>query len=115
MLNLLVIRSSNIEESRRFYECLGLSFELHQHDKGAQHFAAEHHGLVFEIYPAQGKDTTATRLGFAVEKLDQVLAELIASGGKARETPKESPWGRRAVVVDPDGHKVELLERESAC
>jgi predicted enzyme related to lactoylglutathione lyase len=25
--------------------------------------------------------------------------------------PKDSDWGRRAVVADPDGHRIELLEK----
>ena len=35
MLNLLVIRTSNPEELKTQYEHLGLTFEYHQHGKGA--------------------------------------------------------------------------------
>ncbi|MDY6938635.1 MAG: VOC family protein [Cyanobacteriota bacterium] len=113
MLNLLVIRSSNIERAKIFYEALGLVFEAHQHGNGAPHFAAEEHGLVFEIYPLlKGKSTSATRFGFRVNAVEETIANLIHAGGEVIASPQPSPWGIRAVVKDPDGHRVELVEYE---
>ena len=109
MLNLLVIRSSNLEQAKAFYEALGLRFEAHQHGKGLPHFAAVKNGIVFEIYPrADGQSTTATRLGFKVDAIEETIAKLLRAGGKIVTSPKSSPWGVRAIVKDPDGHKVEL-------
>ena len=39
----------------------------------------------------------------AVMRLQEIGVEVIS-------TPKDSPWGRRAVVDDFDGHRVELAE-----
>jgi lactoylglutathione lyase len=111
MLSLLVLRSANINKSKRFYEQLGFVFEHHQHGKGTPHLAATMAGFVFEIYPAQGMDTSATRLGFAVEDVAQAIGGLVSVGGQVISQPRTSPWGLRAVVMDPDGHKVELMEK----
>src|SRR4051812_27334640 len=50
-LNLLVIRSPDIDRSARFYELLGLSFTKHAHGTGPVHYAGELGSAVFEIYP----------------------------------------------------------------
>ncbi|MEM1426100.1 MAG: VOC family protein [Cyanobacteria bacterium P01_H01_bin.130] len=110
MLNLVVLRTQNMEHSRRFYESIGLQFEHHRHGNGLPHLSSIGSGAVVEIYPANGKDTTDLRLGFQVENMDQVLQTLEALGGSIISPAKPSPWGRRAVVKDGDGHTVELCE-----
>ncbi len=109
-LNLVVLRSSDLERAAAFYERLGLQFTKHRHGNGPEHYAAELGDIVFELYPLlpDGPPTLGTRIGFRVTSLDPILSGL----GDAIVAPaKESEWGRRAVVVDPDGHRVELLER----
>jgi len=117
-LNLIVIRSSDIERSVQFYEALGFKFTWHQHGEGLEHYAAEiacgdAPALVFEIYPATnlGDRKDAVRLGFSVEDVDAALAALVAAGGNVISRARESEWGRRAVLSDPDGHRVELTQR----
>ncbi|MGD1938373.1 MAG: VOC family protein [Cyanophyceae cyanobacterium] len=114
MLNLVVIRVANIDRSRAFYEAIGLSFERHQHgSKGLPHFASveeENQGVVFEIYPSAGKETVDVRLGFSVPDVDETLGVLTSQGGTVLSSAKDSPWGRRAVIKDLDGHKVELCQ-----
>ncbi|MBL1175060.1 MAG: bleomycin resistance protein [Pantanalinema sp. GBBB05] len=111
-LNLVVIRSVNIEESASFYQRLGLSFVKHQHDNGLEHFASEMGCVTFEIYPCSTRTvpTTATRLGFQVPSVDTVVRELKQHGASIVSSPEDSAWGRRAVVADPDGHRVELTQ-----
>ena len=111
-LNLLVIRSGDIDRSARFYELLGLVFTKHAHGSGPQHYAAEPGTSVFEIYPRRDEkdSTSSTRLGFRVANLDQTLAALEQAGAKIVSPLKDTPYGRRAVVDDPDGHRVELTQ-----
>lgn len=108
-LNLVVIRSVNIEHSVQFYKLLGLNFIKHQHGNGPEHYASELGMLVFEIYP-HIDPVTPTRIGFQVNSLDSLFGKLQESNVHVISPPKDSPWGRRAVVVDPDGHRVELVE-----
>ena len=46
----------------------------------------------------------------AVEGVDVLVSELGAANFQILSSPRDSEWGRRAVVVDPDGQRVELLE-----
>ena len=109
-LNLIVLRTQDMERSRVFYESIGLKFEHHRHGNGLPHLSSTGGGAVVEIYPANGKDTTDIRLGFQVANVDTVLQTLEGLGGTIVSPAKQSPWGRRAVVKDMDGHTVELCE-----
>jgi lactoylglutathione lyase len=70
--------------------------------------------MVFEIYPqtASTQITTGTRLGFQVIDLDSIAIELQQENISIVTKPTESEWGRRSVVIDPDGHKVELTQQK---
>ena len=113
LLNLVVIRSVDLDRSEAFYGALGLFFDRHSHGSGPEHLATDPYkdGYVFEIYPAneQVGSTKGTRIGFNVDAVDAYVDELVAAGGKITQAPHDSEWGRRAVVTDPDGHKVELV------
>ncbi len=111
-LNLVVIRAEDIDRAAAFYGLLGLTFEKHRHGTGPEHYAAEVGGIVFEIYPhqKQGESSTGTRIGFRVSSVDGVVAALQKAGAHLVSPPKESIYGRRAVIADLDGHRVELTE-----
>lgn len=111
-LNLVVIRSINIEKSVSFYQHLGLMFNKERHGNGPEHYACELENLVFEIYPSTEIDVN-TRIGFNVESLEEIVNNIRAKGGLIITEPISSPWGKRAVLQDPDGHKVELLQPTS--
>ena len=112
MLNLVVLRSTDMSRAVAFYNRLGLRFSQHRHGNGPEHFSAELAGAVFEIYPAtpNGPSTLGTRVGFRVPSVDAALAALGDYPGAVLSPAKDSEWGRRAVVADPDGHRVELLQ-----
>ncbi len=111
-LNLVVLRSAEMERAAQFYQALGLEFTRHRHGKGPEHYAAELGALVFEIYPRlpDGESSTGTRIGFRVVSVDEAVAALEKAGGRIVSPAKDSPWGRRAVMADLDGHRVELTE-----
>ncbi|WP_411825413.1 VOC family protein [Luteolibacter sp. AS25] len=110
-LNLTVIRSRDIEASSEFYRLIGLEFEKHRHGNSPEHYASSCGDSVFEIYPATAKfpPTIGTRIGFRVDRCDDSVAMLESAGHSIASMPSDSPWGRRAVAIDPDGHKVELI------
>ena len=111
-INLIVLRVANIERSLQFYGWLGLDFTQHRHGSGPEHYACELGPLVFEMYPRvdEAQSTRATRIGFQVQQLDDLIVKLQANRVPIISAPKESLWGWRAVVDDPDGHRVELLQ-----
>jgi predicted enzyme related to lactoylglutathione lyase len=108
-LSLVVIRASDLERSQRFYEALGLSFTRERHGSGPEHLAAEMASVVFEVYPrGNGPVTHGVRLGFRVSSVAAALAAAQQLGAEVVSPPADSPWGLRAVLADPDGHRVEI-------
>lgn len=110
-LNLLVIRSQNIDSAARLYAALGLNLVKHAHGSGPDHYASESDGSVFEIYPL-GKHqppTTATRLGFEVTSVLVAIEAVQAMGGQLVSPLCLVDGRQKAVVSDLDGHKIELL------
>lgn len=109
--SLLVLRVKDLKSAERFYGLLGMRFELHQHGDGPAHLAAVTDGFVFELYEldAGRTPTTSARIGFTVLDVDGAIARARAAGITVVAPPQPSPWGRRAVLADPDGHRVELV------
>ena len=94
LLNLVVIRSANIERVSQFYKLLGLNFTLHHHSKGPKHYTCELGMVGFEIYPHTDstKNIDSTHIGFQVNSLDGLFAKLKESGVIVISQPKNSPW-----------------------
>lgn len=111
-LNLVVLRVADIERSAAFYRLLGLQFTKHAHGTGPQHYASETENFVFELYPSTPENpvSSSARIGFVIDDVDAAANSLSSvPGAKLIAAPKNSHWGRRAVVADPDQHHVELL------
>ncbi|MEZ4686634.1 MAG: glyoxalase/bleomycin resistance/extradiol dioxygenase family protein [Bacteroidia bacterium] len=107
------MRSLKPELLKAQYEQLGLVFGRHQHGNGPIHFAAEHNGFVFEIYPLskhKRNSSAQIRLGFVVQGLKDLMQKLKSSTWEIVREPQETEWGRRAIVEDLDGRKVELKQ-----
>lgn len=111
-LGLVVIRARDMAVSRIFYESLGLAFREEKHGNGPAHLSSTAAGVVFDIYPrkSDSDSPSAVRIGFTVDSIESVLAIAGSASGAVVTPPKTTQWGRRAVVQDPDGHTVELLE-----
>jgi lactoylglutathione lyase len=116
MLSLVVIRAKDMDRLAGFYAVLGFHFTRHRHGKGPEHLSCNLGETVFEIYPAGGPDesTSATRLGFSVPSLAETLVQLRGIQATVLTEPSDTPFGRRAVVKDFEGHKVELYEKAPA-
>ncbi len=107
-LNLLVLRTSKLEDLRKFYSALGACFKSERHGNGPEHYAATlGDDLVLELYPVLDGSTpdAGLRLGLSVEDVGETLRSLGQT-----TTPRQTQWGLRALVHDPDGRTVELLQ-----
>jgi lactoylglutathione lyase len=107
-LNLLVLRTPKLEELKTFYSALGARFENERHGNGPEHYAATlSDGLVLELYPALDGATpdAGLRLGLSVDDVGETLRSLGQTA-----TPRQTQCGLRALVRDPDGRSVELLQ-----
>jgi predicted enzyme related to lactoylglutathione lyase len=114
-LNLVVVYASDLARAKSFYETLGLRFTQERHG-GPEHYSCHIESTVFEIYPRNGREVgaPAVRIGFRVASVDETLERLTRQGASLVTPAKDSPWGRRAVVKDPDGYIVELSSQQSA-
>lgn len=114
-LSLLVIKTHQPERLKQFYELLGLNFREEKHGEGPVHFSSFIQQTLFEIYPLPDSidvaDTT-TRLGFSVENLIALTQYLKDAGFNLIAEPRKTEWGFRAVIKDPDGRSVELLQAQ---
>ncbi|MCS3732799.1 VOC family protein [Mucilaginibacter dorajii] len=112
-IKLIVIRTSDMPRLVGFYQLLGLTFDYHKHGASPYHFSAEVEELIFEIYPlAKGQTDTDKylRLGFEIADFDETIATLKDSNVLLASEPVFTEFGFMAVVIDPDGRKVELYK-----
>ncbi len=111
-LSLLVLRSAAPERLAAFYAQLGIAFEKHRHGSGPEHFSAVLGGLVLEIYPVKAGEagSRGLRVGFAVADVAGMFPRWVEAGATAVLPPKMSEWGLRAVLDDPEGHRIELTQ-----
>jgi predicted enzyme related to lactoylglutathione lyase len=115
VLNLLVLRSPDVERAARFYGLLGIRFERERHGTGPEHLAARLGPAVLELYPLDGEpDSVGVRLGFRVASVEAVVQAARREGQSVLSPPRRTPWGYRAVLADPDGRRVEVSEDEAA-
>jgi len=113
-LTLLVLKTRQIERVCLFYGTLGIQFAKEQHGSGPVHFAGQAGDVVVEVYPLLDDGSavdTSTRLGFAVANLPEIMRALEGIGIEIITRPKQTAWGFRGVVRDPDGRSVELVQR----
>lgn len=111
---LLVLPSNNLDQTALFYSKLGITFDRHRHgtdrEPGPEHLAAELTGCILEFYPATTTPIQPVRFGLRVPNLDTAIASFQDAPEAIVSPPKQTPWGRRALLKDPDGHKIELTQ-----
>ena len=105
-LQLLVLRSHDIDAARLFYEALGLTWQEEQHEGGPKHYSCRLGATLFELYPAKEGLTGRVRLGLRVADPERAAKAAVAAGGRLRADSRQSA---RTVIRDPDGNDVELL------
>lgn len=111
-VTLLVLRCRDLAASKRFYEAVGVGFTPERHGAGPDHWSCRIGETVLELYPADGKATSLGRIGLRVADVPAAIRASLAAGGRLdREYDADRDV---AVLVDPDGTKVELSGRGAA-
>ncbi len=117
----LVLIVSDLERALAFYtDVLGLrlghrSGPYAQLDTATTRIAlferqAMQQTLGFKLAPA-AENAPAFEIGFKVDDVDTVYAELIGRGVIPVTPPTDRPWGQRtAYLRDPDGNLIELVQ-----
>lgn len=112
-LRLVVLKTPQADRLRAFYQALGVELAEERHGSGPPYYAGQVGDVVLEIYPLPDKGgvvDAATRLGFAVGKLAEVVQALRDAGVTIVNEPRPTAWGLRAVARDPDGRAIELYQ-----
>jgi hypothetical protein len=112
-LRLLVLKTPRVDRLRAFYQALGVELAEEQHGSGPRHYSGKIGDAVLETYPLPeegGAADKTTQLGFAVDRLAEVVEALRAGGATIANEPRHTAWGLRAVARHPDGRAVELYQ-----
>jgi hypothetical protein len=113
-LTSITLNTAHLEDMLKFYKIIGLDFAQAKVDKGSQVYRATLGGCEFSLYSIQTtekKSIPTLQLSFSVQGLD----EKVQAMGQLQNAmcildPTLMPDGKKAIVLDPDGHSVELLE-----
>jgi lactoylglutathione lyase len=106
---------SDFERSLAFFQD-GLGLEMTYHEDHFAQFNTE--GAILTIEKGGEKSTepkdfkkTGILIQFEVEDLDKTVGTLKSRNVKFTQDITEVDFGRIAVVVDPDGNQLQLLEQ----
>jgi lactoylglutathione lyase len=108
----VILLVSNMERSIKFYsEILELPIKTRSKD-WTEFFNSN---TVLALHPAPKKIRTlktgsGTLVGFEVTDLDLTIKKLNEKKVKFFKRPKEEPFGKHAIVKDPDGHLISIAE-----
>ncbi|TLY04511.1 MAG: glyoxalase/bleomycin resistance/dioxygenase family protein [Thaumarchaeota archaeon] len=100
-----------MEKSIRFYrDTLGIPIKI-KSKAWTEFFNKD---TVLALHPAKKKSKMKTGsgmlVGFEVSDLDSTVKKLKEKKVKFFKKPKEEPFGKHAIIEDPDGHLVSIAE-----
>ena len=109
----VILLVSNMEKSIKFYnEILELPIKTKSKD-WTEFF---NNDTVLALHPAPKKKKrilkvgSGTLVGFEVSDLNSTIEKLKQKRVKFFKKPKEEPFGKHAIVQDPDGHLISIAE-----
>ena len=108
----VILLVSDMEQSIKFYrDTLKLPIKT-QSDDWTEFFSS---GTVIALHPVKRKanvhiDSSGTLVGFMVNDFDITINKLRERNLKFFKEPKEEPFGKHAIIEDPDGHLIELTQ-----
>jgi len=117
-IDAVVLTTARLSQSLALYRAIGLPLEEERHEGGPAHYACELGASHFALYEAsEGAGSVparrvggATLIGFRVTSLSDALESARVCGATVVVPAEDVPWGRRAVLYDPDGRMIELNE-----
>jgi catechol 2,3-dioxygenase-like lactoylglutathione lyase family enzyme len=113
-LSHLLIQVSDMAAAEHFYcDLLGLQVKSRDTFGGDRPLIVTHQGLGITLLPAQPaalESRNVEHVAFWVTNLDGLIDTLRAEG-VVIEGPKPNSYGRGIYALDPDGYRVECIER----
>jgi lactoylglutathione lyase len=113
----VILLVGDMERSTQFYkDTIGLKLKV----KTTDWIEFFDKGTTLALHPRKrkGKDEsddghTNVLVGFMVSDLDQVVKDLKAKNVGFFKEPKSEPFGKHAIILDPDHHLISIAEIQS--
>jgi len=106
----VILLVSDMKRSTKFYrDTLGM--KLKKQSKDWTEFSEG--GTVLAIHPAgrkKIKQNNSMLVGFSVSDFEDVMGELKKKKAKFYKKPKQEPFGKHAIIQDPDGHLISIVQ-----
>lgn len=111
----ITVRTRQPANVGQLLRSLGLTLTKQTTAGGAPYFTAECHGLKLKVFPTADvpSDPKETTLHLAVDSLEGTLAAAAPFQAPILRPVHQSPWGRRAIIADPEGRRIILSDRSS--
>jgi lactoylglutathione lyase len=107
----VILLVSNMEKSIKFYRD---TLELPIKTKSKDWTEFFKNDTVLALHPARKKSNLKTGsgilVGFEVSDLGSTMKKLREKKVRFFKRPKEEPFGKHAIVQDPDGHLISIAE-----
>jgi lactoylglutathione lyase len=110
----VILLVNDMDSSVRFYRDI-LNVPVKTQTKEWTEFITS--GTVIALHPSRKKVETKQAsnmlIGFMVSDLDEIAKQLEQKNVKFFKLPKEEPFGKHAIIEDPDGHLISIAEIKS--
>ncbi len=113
-LGLIMVVVKDMKRSVAFYrDVLGLQMLFEQSNWSQFDAGTVLIGLHPEGEEVQVGPTSGCTFGIYVDDITRATAELKRRGGHFSTEPREEPFGRWALLRDPDGYGIQIIEMKS--
>ncbi|HEV8405151.1 MAG TPA: VOC family protein [Nitrososphaera sp.] len=106
----VILLVSNMKSSIKFYRDI-LGMKLKEQSKDWTEFSEG--GTVLALHPTSKKKikkNNSMLVGFSVSDFDDIINGLKQKKVKFYKKPKEEPFGKHAIIQDPDGHLISIVQ-----
>jgi lactoylglutathione lyase len=106
----VILLVSDMKRSTRFYRDV-LGMELKEQSKDWTEFSKR--GTVLALHPSNKKRikrNNSMLVGFNVSDFDDVVNGLKKKKVKFYKKPREESFGKHAIIQDPDGHLISIVQ-----
>jgi len=106
----VILLVSDMRRSSKFYRD-SLGMKLKKQSKDWTEFSEG--ATVLALHPASRKqisNNNSMLVGFSVSDFDDVINGLKKKKVKFYKKPKDEPFGKHAIIQDPDGHLISIVQ-----
>jgi lactoylglutathione lyase len=106
----VILLVSDMKRSIRFYRDV---LNMHMKEKSKDWVEFSERGTVLALHPAKKKrfpKSNSMLVGFSVSDFDDVCNGLKKKKVKFYKKPRDEPFGKHAIIQDPDGHLISIMQ-----